>query len=134
MLVCMPALLAPLPELYEPRSPKLPLDRAPNCGARSTWANPDFATWWFTDFKSLTAPRGTPNPADPRVIVRWVGNTGESTGPPFPTTTVLTVPVGATGAWKLAADAPTYRGTVAKLFQLPGCHIQPMPGTIAQLP
>src|SRR5947209_3758435 len=55
--------------------------------------------------------------------------------PPRPTATVLTVPGGGgVSALTRAVVDGVYRGTVNQVFQAPGCHIQPKPGTKAQLP
>lgn len=77
-----------------------------NCGAGRTSANPVLATWWFRWLRFAIEPRGIPKPAEPAFRTRCDGVNVE-TVPPFPTETVLTVPVaGATGGRKLTGNVP----------------------------
>ena len=73
-------------------------------------------------------------PADPFLTTIWDGEGDENTGPPLPTTTVFTVPTGATGVRKVAGSAPAVRGSTFHVVKAPGCHIQPFPGMNIQLP
>ena len=81
-----------------------------------------------------TVPRGTPKPAEPGVIVTRCGNPDAGfTVRPLPT---MTVPRPRTGGATTAVRRGgfTTRGTAYQVFQYPGCHTQPKPGTKAQLP
>ena len=70
-------------------------------------------------------PRGIPIPAEPAFNVMREDIIGEMV-PALPTVTVLTVPaVGGTSVVTWVAVVGVKRGTVTKLFHMPGCHIQP---------
>ena len=75
-----------------------------------------------------------PMPADPDFTVR-TGERKADVAPPLPTAIVFPVPsTGATSGWKFAGNVPAKCGAVSQLLYPPGCHIQPIPGTIIQFP
>ena len=73
---------------------------------------------WFTD------PRGTPNPAEPGLIVSLFGVAVSIAIKPLPTINVWWPAVGALGTFT-PAGAFTTRGIPEKLVQPPGCQNQP---------
>jgi hypothetical protein len=82
------------------------MDVAANCGWACTRTKPDFTTCEFKCRKLSKEPRASPKPADSPVSKLCEITTGVAEGPPLPTATVLTVPLGGTGDRKVAA-APT---------------------------
>src|SRR5579863_3114319 len=115
---------APRPGPLKPLLPPV----GPNWGVACNSTEPDFATWWLRLFKLSTEPRAMPIPADPFLTTIRNPALDADTRPPLPTTTVLTIPVGATGGRKLEGRVPAVRGTTFHVVKLPGCHIQPNPG------
>lgn len=103
-----------------------------NWGAGRTCTKPVFATSWFMCPRFRMEPRGIPMPAEPECTTIREANAGDVFV--LPITTVFTPLAGGTGAFTWTSVVLVYRGTVTQVVHMPGCHIQPKPGTNIQFP